>query len=551
MSTRALVSVLSLVAVAVGCGPQLELETDDAAGSGDSSAGTETGGPTSTTSTIDPDSSGDPVPSVREVDILFVVDNSGSMGEEQAKIAASIGNLVGVLGGASPPVDYRIGVTTTDSGNPWCQTTTPEAGALVATSCRSRLPDFVFEGAQTIDVTNEACLDLCPLESLSLTPTPTHLDPSASSRPWLEFSTEGDNLGGLDLQQVVRCVTPQGIDGCGFESPLETMHKALQRSDSVSDAAHGFLRPWARLGVVFITDEVDCSVDSAWEEIFLPDGGRVFWSDPQSPAPTSAVCWNAGVQCENESGDLGACNPQNYDVEGNVTDAASAVMVSLTRYIEGLQAIEQSKAPYLPEGSVMVSVVGGVPIGYPSGEEPLVYSRGLVPGSEDFVRDFGVEPGCAEINGTAGAVPPVRLRAMAELFPVGSGAVVQSVCDATYGLAAESLLTQFNLQPNVPVACMPGCLADVDPDAAGTQVQCDVIMTRAGDFERESVRIPSCAEAEPAEACYELRVDDEAASACAEVGSNAQLELVLPEGEEVQGILTIESVCEMAPADRC
>ena len=62
---------------------------------------------------------GNPV-TEREVDIIFVVDNSGSMGEEQAYLAEGIAGLVDVLDQATPPVDYRIAVTTTDNGNPWC-----------------------------------------------------------------------------------------------------------------------------------------------------------------------------------------------------------------------------------------------------------------------------------------------------------------------------------------------------------------------------------------------------------------------------------------------
>lgn len=49
---------------------------------------------------------------VGQVDILFVVDNSGSMSEEQRKMADSFGNFM--QGTGLPGLDYRIGIITTD-----------------------------------------------------------------------------------------------------------------------------------------------------------------------------------------------------------------------------------------------------------------------------------------------------------------------------------------------------------------------------------------------------------------------------------------------------
>jgi Mg-chelatase subunit ChlD len=45
-------------------------------------------------------------------DVLFVVDNSASMVEEQARLSENFGAFVALLGDTT--ADYRIGVTTTD-----------------------------------------------------------------------------------------------------------------------------------------------------------------------------------------------------------------------------------------------------------------------------------------------------------------------------------------------------------------------------------------------------------------------------------------------------
>ncbi|MEM9455649.1 MAG: hypothetical protein AAGF11_15815 [Myxococcota bacterium] len=479
------------------------------------------------------------------LDLLVVTDNSGSMGGRQSRVAQAVAGFAqqALANGA----DLRIGFTTTDNGNPWCGTSEPEAGRLRLSSCASRLGDFVF--SELIDVAEQGCTDFCDLESLALSPTTTHLDAQPVVRPWVEVAPGQDNLGGLDLEQTVLCAAPQGIDGCGFESHLESMHKALLRSESESDDSYGFLRPWARLAVVFVTDEVDCSVNPTWD-IFSSMGSRVFWSDPDAGQPTSAVCWNAGVECENEGVDLGACNPQNFDVEGNVTDVDGAVMYSLVRFIEELEAIERSKEIYRLGDSVGIAVIGGVPEGYLEGEAELVYSFGGANSSAQFRDDFGVDPGCAEgaVNGGS-AVPPVRLRTMAELFPVGDRRTVATVCRDDFSPVFDDIVQAYAVPRLEPVACIPGCLADVDSAVAGTQAQCDVVMTRAGTFERESTLVPACDGGDSAEACYRLRLDDDA-SECAQ-GSNAALELVLPAGSPVLGQATVEVACEMLPASSC
>ncbi|MEX1364384.1 MAG: hypothetical protein AB1Z98_14755 [Nannocystaceae bacterium] len=480
------------------------------------------------------------------LDVLLVIDNSGSMGPAQARATQAIAQFA-VQATATYGADLRLGFTTTDDGNPWCQGTSPEAGQLQLSACTGRLQDFEFPGAVLIDARQEACLDLCGLDpGITTTATSTHLEPSPAPRPWIEAGPAGTNLGDISLQAAALCMAPQGISGCGFESPLEAMRKALARTASPSDTAYGFLRPWARLVVVFVTDEADCSVNDAWEEIFLPEGARVFWNDDDAPAPTSAVCWNAGVQCQGDGPELGACNPQNYGVDGEVTDAANAVMHSLTRYIEDLAAVEADKATYRSEPSVSVALVAGVPIGYGDGTAELRYTRGVSPDA-DFVADFGVDPGC---NGPGGdAVPPVRLRALAELHPVGDREVIYSVCRDDQSPAFDALYDALATPRLERVACVPACLADVDEGTAGTQAQCDVIMTRAGASEREQVRLGECADGVvPAgqDACYRLRVDEDAASQCAAQGSNAQLELVLADGVSVRGQLDVEVACELA-----
>jgi hypothetical protein len=398
-------SPLALLAWVTACGPQVELETDTTVESTGPEPTTNT--PTTTmTTTLDPDGTEGPGPALRAVDILFVVDNSGSMGEEQAKLANAIEALVNVLDGASPPVDYRIAVTTTDNGNPWCGTTSPEAGALRATSCRSRLTEFVFNGAVVIDATDRACNDLCSLESLDI----------ADGRPWIDVqrSTGVTNVGDAVVDNL-RCMLPQGIDGCGFESHLESLWKGIRRFDTDGDESFGFHRDGALLAAIIITDEVDCSYESTWETIFLPDGNRAFWSDPRAASPTSAVCWNAGVACNGDT-----CSSVNLDVDGNLVDEASAEEQAVLRPLSRYEGILLESGAYL----YAINGVGldGAPLYQPSLMDP------------QFQNDFGIGPGCTSEDGSG--IPPVRVH---ELIGTVSGAGNESsICAAGFddGLVA-------------------------------------------------------------------------------------------------------------------
>ncbi len=55
---------------------------------------------------------------MRKVDILWVVDSSGSMAPKQARLAANFNGFINQLVTANPPIDFHIAVTTTDTDDP-------------------------------------------------------------------------------------------------------------------------------------------------------------------------------------------------------------------------------------------------------------------------------------------------------------------------------------------------------------------------------------------------------------------------------------------------
>lgn len=391
---------------------------------GDTTGGSDSTGDDTTTGGVVPPDCTDPAEaefagSMRSMDILFVVDNSGTMGLAQARLAAAMDSFAARLDNEG--VDFRIAVTTTDIGNPWCSGTTPEGGRFVATSCRSRAADFVSGLGD--DVTDEACLDVCVHDDIALTPTTTANDPNAVVRPWIERIGDTTNLPeGVTPAEALSCLVPQGIAGCGFERTLESMYRGILRATMDTEEEFDFFRDGADSLIVIVTDEVDCSHDTQYETIFLPDGDRVFWSDPTSPAPTSAVCWNAGVECTGSS-PYDECHSQNYDAIGNpgVADG-DAVLYALSRYGNGFATLDAANG----SGSVRMALIAGVPDDYPDGGE-ITYADSM---DDAFQNSFGIGPGCDD--GQVVGIPPVRMRELADSVASPGMPNVFSICSADY-----------------------------------------------------------------------------------------------------------------------
>jgi hypothetical protein len=481
----------------------------------------------------------------KDVDILFVIDNSGSMGEEQATLAASFASFINVLERPDVEASYRIGVTTTDNGNHWCSTTGPEAGKLRLTSCRSRPTEFTFNGATTVEAFDEACAAVCPEEWTNIEIQATHVagQDEARARNWLESIGGVTNLpDGLSTVQAFQCFGPQGIDGCGFESHLESMVKALNRSQTDDDDDFGFIRDNAILSIVHVTDEADCSFNNDWETIFLPEGNRVFWSDATAASPTSAVCWNSGVMCDGSE-----CTSVNLDVDGNqVSDdeaADKAVLRPIDRYIDIVQALETNKQQITPNQEVLVSLIGGV-----NADGSVTYQPSLM--DPQFQNEFGIGPGCQSAAGTA--VPPVRERELVEAFQVGNQRNMFSICESDYTSAleaiAEGIVDQFK------PACISVCVGDADSSSPTLEPACDIYYYSL--YDEEHVDIPACDEVDMASVplCFRFLTDDARSQTCVDEGWNAEVMLerlddaALPEGSIVAAECEVDPQAQM-PCD--
>lgn len=153
-----------------------------------------------------------------KMDIVFVVDDSGSMGEEQQNLAtnfALVTSRLDALSGTGGTLDYRIAVTTTSR-------------TFKETPFGIPLP-FPAEDGDDGEF-RRAC---------------------GMSRPWIERA-DGDRATKLS------CAAAVGANGSSLEMPLDAM--MLSVTDRVADGKNAsFLRDDALLAVVIMTDEDDCS----------------------------------------------------------------------------------------------------------------------------------------------------------------------------------------------------------------------------------------------------------------------------------------------------
>lgn len=463
----------------------------------------------------------------RAVDILFVVDNSGSMGGEQGALARSFGTFVDVLEAQQVGANYRIAITTTDS-----------LGRIRATSCRSRLEEFVSDGIFGYnDERQRGCLDHCAIDDVGL------------ASPWVEKSNGQTNLpSGVSMAQALQCIGPQGISGFGFEAPLESMRLTLL------DTSSGFLRDDALLAVIFVTDELDCSM-SEDDLIWINTHGQVYWSTPERVS--SGACWRAGVACTGGPGVYDECFAEDKDHAGMPTsNPDEAVLFPVQRYIDTLTQLAATKQAMGGQSEVLIAVLAGVPLAYP---ETGVHLYADSPDAE-FNLEYGIGPACGlgtETLDDPPGIPAVRLREFAEAF-ASEGPNIFSICADDYGVALEGIADAIgNINTR---ACVAGCVSDDRFDVPGLQPLCSLVETFTD--ETPDVQVLPCLPTEwgwdfpspDTHVCYRGLTDpdaqtpeaiDDMSAQCVTLGANLELVVERREGVPVAAGTAVSVRCEL------
>jgi hypothetical protein len=161
---------------------------------------------------------GEPNQGCSKMDLLFVIDNSGSMMQEQTNLIANFPKFITVL--EQSGLDYRVAVTTTARNYTFNIMTT--AGTFPV--------DLVGESGEM-------------------------LKKGTMTKRWID-------RGDPDVSGTFSTLANVGTDGSGTEMPLGAIRDAFE--DRMQDGTNmGFRRSDALLGIVILTDENDCSYEQS------------------------------------------------------------------------------------------------------------------------------------------------------------------------------------------------------------------------------------------------------------------------------------------------
>lgn len=413
-----------------------------------------------------------------QLDMLFVIDNSGTMGEEQVNLSANFPLLIQKLQsltddeGMPLNPDVNLMVTTSDLGHPQCTPFQPDGyepaqGAPIGEACINRIEDFDGLGGSSASFP-EACTNGCPVA----------VQPAGD---FIHFAGPGGNMTnipGNNVEGALSCIGPQGINGCGYEAQLEAMLQALNPGAAWNTAAQPFLRDGATLAVVIVTDEADCSVRAPeGYAYFTNEATNTYWEiNPDTGTKTqatSAVCWNAGVNC-------GA--PDMNGVYADCTSIDTGVLHPLTRYIGYLK---DELVGNQNKDVIMLAILGipevtahnPLPPFQPTagGYDSLVYRQwkdgafpagDILPGDDGTAAtkefEFGIGPGCTGEDGMGGftgqAVPSPRITEVCQALDDKSDpdpekhkirCCMESVCDNDFSDAISCLtgIIQESISP--------------------------------------------------------------------------------------------------------
>lgn len=396
-----------------------------------------------------------PVSVTRDIDILFVIDDSGSMRQEQESLSENfpefMRKLEGIEGGLP---NVHIGVVSSNVG------TGPSGGGGEA--CSGNGDNGILQvpaGCQALTDGKRYIVD--------------ELDDETGQRRF--------NYAGT-LEQQFSCMAQLGTGGCGFEQHLESMKRALSNSSENA----GFLRDDAFLAVIFVQDEDDCS--AADRAVFDP-------SQDDRDAPlgelSSFRCFEFGTECEpSDDRTLGPrqnCQP----------DESSPYMEPVGSYVSFLKSLKSD-----PSKIMVASITGDdapVVVGIDPEKDELWTEPVCVvcPGGGD---SCSLDPSQSD-SALVAAQPAVRMRAFLDAFPQRS--TWQNICHYNAQTGRVDLAGALNQIASTLIVlfgdpCLQGRLAEPH--------QCEVADVRhRGQPNEEQLPLQPCSESSPP--CWQLVPD--------------------------------------------
>ncbi len=313
-----------------------------------------------------------------KLDLLFMIDDSPSMSEEQANLARNFPRLIEALKKLPTGFpDLHLGVVSSDMG---------AGAATLAGACGNSLGD---RGVLQV---RDGC----------------GLDPSNGRYLISQNGGAQNNFEG-DIADVFACLAKLGTNGCGFEHQLQSVRMAL--SGFVNDNA-GFLRSDAHLAVVYITDEDDCSA---------PANSTLFEDFSDRSQDSSLRCSLAGHLCNGKAPPAQVFSTPL--VNCSAAPDGGGKLIPVSTFIDEMKQLHTQ--------SVSVSVIGGWPTDVSSAD----YAIGYDTSSAVYSDVLTSMPICQSANGKA--VVELRMKQFVDAF--GAAGQIMSICQDDFSNAMAQI----------------------------------------------------------------------------------------------------------------
>ncbi|HTB57114.1 MAG TPA: hypothetical protein VLC06_04535 [Polyangia bacterium] len=416
-----------------------------------------------------------------DLDLVFVIDDGPAMAGWQAKLATQLPLLMKTVQSVSSPSGLHVGVVSSDLG--------------VGAATNVGIPGCTASG----DGGNLRSQPEGMCSATTLDPSAGFISEIGSNRNF----TAPDDATESGAAQVFACIAQLGAGGCGFGQPLAALARALGPDGQPPPPENaGFLRPHAYLGIVFISNQDDCSASAGSSLFSLADPSANDLDDPQGPL-TPYRCNHAGHLCADSHGNQVSPPIQPTadatSVDGVPTLALTncqsnegdGVLTPVSTFVSEIRSLKPD-----PDNQILVSGIVGPPSPY--AVEWLPQIGGTTPG-ELWPR---VAPSCgAEAADGSGAFgePAVRLAQFINGF---RNSVLGSVCDDNYTEALRGL-TSAPEEGQPP--CLPSDIRSKTDPAGNSYPDCVVTehLTTADGNTQEFV-LPPCSSVAAGAACWSI-----------------------------------------------
>jgi hypothetical protein len=346
-----------------------------------------------------------------KLDLLFLIDDSRSMDEEQTSLRNNFPLFIKALEDLPDGVpDLHVAVVSSDFG----------AGPSEFDTCKRLGKRGLFQVGQN---GKDCGLD-------------------ADKARYLATDGTTQNFQGT-LAAAFSCIAELGAKGCGYEHQLQSIKAALS---TFNPGNAGFLRDDAYLGIIILSDEDDCS---AQDDTPIFDADLPGQSSDLRCATLGHVCGGRSVPATPFQAPLASCAP--YQLHSD--DVRRDHLLEVADIVDWVKAVKH--------GSLAHVIVSGV-FGW-TDAPGATYS--IAKGE----RGLGVEPICQSANGSA--APALRLKSFVDAF--GANGSWRSICEGELAGALAGIGQKF--ADVLSRRCVPEPLVDVEPDLPGMQAECAVV----------------------------------------------------------------------------